>query len=91
MQTKKKQKDNKMNKQVKTSEIFKIQLDFSRSTILIYNKDRTIMGQYPADKSIKKFMGRHLKLYIMGQYNEKTTKINILRKCHPSEINKIDW
>ena len=51
-------------------EIFKMQIDMSGTQILAYNKDRTILGEYPADKAIKKFMGKNRKIYIYGAVDD---------------------
>lgn len=77
-----------MNKQ---TEIFKVQQDFTGSLCLMYNKDRTIMGQFPLDKPMKKILNGKMKVYVMGYYNEKTTKTEIYRRCTNEEMKKIDW
>lgn len=57
----------------------------------MYNKDRTIMGQFPLDKPMKKILNGKMKVYVMGYYNEKTTKTEIYRRCTNEEMKKIDW
>lgn len=73
------------------TEIFKIQQDFSGNLCLMYNKDRSIMGQFPLDKTMKKFLKGDMKVYAVGYYNEKTTKTEVYRRCTEEELKKIDW
>jgi hypothetical protein len=69
----------------KEGEIFKVQLsiatDHSKRRTLIYNKDRSKGGEFDADKAIIDFMAGDLKAYVVGWRDEKTGKLNIVRKC----------
>ena len=60
-------------------EIFKIQIDMSGSQILAYNKKKTVLGEYPADKAIKKFMGDNRKIYVYG-YVDNSGLLHIVRR-----------
>lgn len=77
-----------MNEQ---TEIFKVQQDLSGNICLIYNKDRSILGQFPLDKTMKKILKNKMKVYAVGYYNEKTTKTELYRRCTEEELEKIDW
>lgn len=61
--------------------IFKIQLAIpDRDHCLLYNEDRSIMGQFKPSKSILKFMGEELKKYFVGTFNESTGEVSILKE-----------
>lgn len=74
------------------AEIFKIQKSVDGSNMcLIYNKDRSIMGQFPATPDDDLILGGGYKNYFWGTYNEKTTKTEYIRDVSKEELKKIDW
>lgn len=75
----------------KRTEIFKIQQDFTHTLCLVYNNNRSIMGQFPLDKEMKKFLNGKMKVYAWGWYNEKTTKVEFSRHCTKEELKDIFW
>lgn len=81
-----------MNKQTeKLLEVFKVQQDFTHSLILMYNEDRSIMGQFSIDKTMRKLMGNQMKIYIIGFHDDNTGKVEIVRKCTKEELREIKW
>lgn len=76
----------------KATEIFKLQRAIAGGDLcLVYNKDRSVMGQFPTTKAEKQILKDKLKVYYWGEYNEETTKVNFVRYCTKEEVGKIDW
>jgi len=72
-------------------EIFKYQQDFTSSLCLVYNKDRSIMGQFPLDEELENIFNGEMKFYAWATYDDNTGETIIDRKCTEEETEKIFW
>ena len=58
------------NKSKATKTVMKIQKALIGDTVLIYNKDRSIMGELPMDKKFEVLFGDRYKVYCLCKYRE---------------------
>ena len=76
----------------KATEIFKLQRAvFGDDLCLIYNENRTVMGQYLTTKDELKILQGEYKTYFWGKHNDNTGKTEFIRHCTQDEIDKIGW
>lgn len=62
--------------------IFKIQRSIvapGAATALVYDEHREFEGEFPLDDSLKRYMGRDLKVYVYGRIID--TKLHIDRRA----------
>ncbi len=61
-------------------QIFKFQVSLTKpKMVLVYNEDKSIMGQWPFDKSTLKIMGKKKKAFFYGFVAK--GKINTNKNC----------
>lgn len=48
---------------------------------LVYNKTRTIMGQFPVEDDIRAAMGDDLKAYFHAKYRKHDGKVELLQRA----------
>lgn len=67
--------------------IFKVQraIDPPDAEVLVYNEDRSIMGQFPMTEELLTWFGDKYKLYIEGVFNESTGRIDLIRVVEEQE------
>ena len=51
-----------------TKTVMKFQLSLGRDMVLMYNKDRSIMGELPMDKAFEMIFGEKNKVYCKCKY-----------------------
>lgn len=51
-----------------TNVVMKFQLSLGRDKVLMYNKDRSIMGELPMDKAFELIFGKKKKVYCKCKY-----------------------
>lgn len=60
-------------------EVFKIQLSITTTAAtrqaLVYNRDRSVMGEYPADAALLELMGDRLKAFFLCTLEGSTLRI----------------
>lgn len=59
-------------------DIFKVQLALNNDNILVYNKDRSSVGEFKQDKVIKKLARGRLKFYVYTKPHKNKCHIEIL-------------
>lgn len=79
----------------KELEIFKVQRPLvGGDEVLIYNEDRSIMGQFPpSNELLNMFDEDEYKIYVVGFYNDKTKQTHINSKLNQEEVEElgVDW
>lgn len=79
----------KPKKKIKPAIVFKIQrpiISTGDYQVLCYNRNRSIMGQFPPSKELLDMFGEYeYKIYVTGTFDEKTGNVIIKDKI-PTEI-----
>lgn len=74
------------------AEIFKLQRAIAGDDLcLIYNENRSIIGQYPTTKEDLYILHDKLKVYFWGKHDDKTGKTEFIRYCDDRELRNIAW
>lgn len=74
------------------AEIFKLQRAIAGDDLcLIYNENRSIMGQYSTTKDDLQILQGKPKVYFWGKHDIKTAKTEFIRYCDDRELRNIAW